>query len=60
MWLEMANADISTYGVFSWVWIGMNVFGFMLALIGLPTARAGSELSTPSQPPAIPPPLYPP
>lgn len=60
MWLEMANADINTYGVFSWVWIGMNVFGFLLALIGLPTARAGAELSTPSQPPAIPPPLSPP
>lgn len=60
MWLEMANADIHTYGAFSWVWIGMNVLGFMLALIGLPSARTGAEIATPSGPPAIPPPLSPP
>lgn len=63
MWKEMANADLSTYGGFGWVLIGMSATGLLLALIGLPAAQGrGREaaISTPPLPPAPPPPPPPP
>lgn len=54
IWSEMANADMSTYGSFGWVLVGMSISAILLSLMGLPAAQSRVPPPTPVPEPAPP------